>query len=107
MNVLANMIGVQRVDTGAGAVVQVSLNTGALREVLAPIAQLVDRGAANARFYFDDPTGQLVLISSARVGRKTDAATKHIKRSAPPCGSDTPAVAAGRRLARRGSAAAP
>ncbi len=41
-------------------------------EALGPIAQLVDRGAADARFYFDDPTGQLVLISSAKVGRKTD-----------------------------------
>lgn len=70
--VLANMIGIQRVESGGQTQVQVALQKGALQEALGPIAQLVDQSPANARFYFDDPTGQLVLVSSAQVGRKTD-----------------------------------
>ncbi len=70
--VLANMLTVQRVDNGSGPQVQVGLDPRALRDVLAGVKPLVDQLPANARFYFDDATRQLVLIDSARIGRTLD-----------------------------------
>lgn len=69
---LANMLTVKRVKTGNGAEMQVALNPEALRDSLIGIAAQVDRPPENARFYFDDPTGQLVLIENARLGRTVD-----------------------------------
>ncbi|MGE5248590.1 MAG: VanW family protein [Bacteroidota bacterium] len=67
--VLANMLAVRRVEDGGQAEVQVGLDPNALREVLAAIQPQVDRTPQNARFYFDDPTAQLVLIDGSHIGR--------------------------------------
>jgi vancomycin resistance protein YoaR len=50
----------------------VGLESGALAQVLTPIAIQVDRKPKDARFYFDDPSGQLVLIESSTIGRSAD-----------------------------------
>jgi vancomycin resistance protein YoaR len=69
---LANMLTVRRVKLEQGTDIQVSLNPEALRQSLTGIAAQVNRPPENARFYFDDPTGQLVLIQSAKIGRTLD-----------------------------------
>lgn len=68
VQILANMLTVHRVENE----VQVELDPEPLREILLGIATQVDRQAQNARFYFDDPTGQLVLIQNATIGRMLD-----------------------------------
>jgi vancomycin resistance protein YoaR len=68
VQILANMLTVHRVENE----VQVALDQGPLRDMLLGIATQVDRSAENARFYFDDPTGQLVLIQNATIGRTID-----------------------------------
>ena len=68
VQILANMLTVHRV----GNEVQVALDQEPLREILLGIATQVDRYAENARFYFDDPTRQLVLIQNATIGRTID-----------------------------------
>lgn len=65
---LANMLTVQRI----GSEIRVGLEPGALAQILTPIAAQVDRKAKDARFYFDDPSGQLVLIENSTVGRSID-----------------------------------
>jgi vancomycin resistance protein YoaR len=60
------------VENGGQPLIQVGLDPNALREVLAAIQTQVDRYPQNARFYFDDPSAQLVLIESARIGRSLD-----------------------------------
>ncbi|MCL4823857.1 MAG: VanW family protein, partial [Anaerolineales bacterium] len=57
---------------GGQAQVQVGLESGALANLLAPLAAQVDRQAKDAKFYFDDNTRQLVLIENSAVGRATD-----------------------------------
>jgi vancomycin resistance protein YoaR len=69
---LANMLRVQRVDDGSGPQVQVQLDEGALRANLVGIAAHVDQKPANARFVFNDETGQLDLIAPATIGRAVD-----------------------------------
>ncbi len=68
VQILANMLTVQRV----GNEVQVALEQDPLRDILLGIATQVDRKAQNARFIFDDPTGQLALIQNATIGRMID-----------------------------------
>jgi len=68
VQILANMLIVRRVDNK----VQVALDPAPLRDILLGIATQVDRGAENARFYFDDATRQLALIQYAKVGRTVD-----------------------------------
>lgn len=65
---LANMLTVQRI----GSEIRVGLEPGALAQILTPIAAQVDRKAKDAKFYFDDPTAQLVLIENSTVGRSID-----------------------------------
>ncbi len=72
VQILANMIGVQRVQDGDKVEVQVTLNPDTLRQMLAGIETQVDRQSSNARFHFDESTGQLVAISSSNTGRKLD-----------------------------------
>ena len=67
--VLANMLAVRRVDGGGQTQIQVGLDPNALREVLTAIQPQVDHAPQNARFYFDDPSGQLVLIDGSHIGR--------------------------------------
>jgi vancomycin resistance protein YoaR len=69
---LANMLTVQRIDNGGQSEIRVSLEPGALAQILTPISAQVDRKPKDARFYFDDPTGQLVLIEASTTGRTTD-----------------------------------
>ncbi len=68
--VLANMISAKPAADGERQ--QVELNPDALRDVLAAIQPQVDRTPQNARFYFDDPTAQLVLIEASKTGRRLD-----------------------------------
>ncbi len=68
--VLANMISAK--PSADGGPLEVQLEPNALRQVLAAIQPQVDRQPQNARFYFDDPTGQLVLIDGSHVGRTLD-----------------------------------
>ncbi len=70
--VLANLIGVQKVQNGDKTDVMVTLNPDALRQMLAGIETQVDRQAANPRFHFNDATGQFVALSPSQTGRKLD-----------------------------------
>ena len=70
--VLANLIEVQSVQDGNTSKVQVSLNPDTLRRMLTAIEPQVDRQAANARFRFDESTGQLVVLSPSATGRMLD-----------------------------------
>ena len=68
VQILANLLGVQRVQNG----VQVVLNVTGLRDLLAPVKQQVDRSASDAKFTFNDDTRQLDLITDSKVGRAMD-----------------------------------
>lgn len=70
--VLANMIGVNVVDNAGKAEMQVGLNPAALRQTLTELKTFVDRLPANARFTFNDATGQIEPISASSVGRSMD-----------------------------------
>ena len=70
--ILANLLGVQRVQNGDQAGVQVVLNAVGLRDLLTPVKQQLDRSPANAKFIFNDDTRQLDLIEDSRVGRSMD-----------------------------------
>jgi vancomycin resistance protein YoaR len=72
--VLANLIGIQQMEKENSYTVQVSLNPDTLQQMLTAIEPQVDRPAANARFHFDDSTGQLVALSKSFTGRKLDMA---------------------------------
>ncbi len=66
--IIANMLGVQRVDGG----VQVVLNQKGLRDMLVPIKNQVDRQPADAKFIFNDDTHQLDVMEDSKVGRTMD-----------------------------------
>ena len=70
--VLANMIGVQKIQNGGKTDVAVTLDPGILKQILAGIETQVDRQASNPRFHFNDATGQLVVLSTSQTGRKLD-----------------------------------
>jgi len=70
--VLANMIGVNIVDINGKAEMQVGLNPIALRQTLTELKTFVDRLPKNARFIFNDATGQIEPISISSVGRSMD-----------------------------------
>ncbi len=72
VQVLANMIGVQKVKDGDKTDMQVTLDPNALRQILAGIETQVDRQASNAKFHFNDATGQLVALSPSQTGRTLD-----------------------------------
>lgn len=76
VQILANLLGVQRVQNG----VQVVLNTTGLRDLLAPVKQQVDRNPTDAKFIFNDDTRQLDLTADSKVGRsmEMDASIKAI-----------------------------
>lgn len=67
--VIAHWLSVERLDNGDPPQIRVRLDPKALRDALTDLAPLVNRQPANARFYFDDNTHQLVLIESAKTGR--------------------------------------
>jgi vancomycin resistance protein YoaR len=68
VQVLANMLGVQRTQDG----VQVILNTNGLTEMLQPVKSRTDRPAKNAKFIFNDDTRQLDLMEESQTGLVVD-----------------------------------
>ncbi len=66
--VLANLLGVERTQDG----VRVALTYMGLRDALLPIKTQVDRAASNAKFIFNDDTGQLDVTQQSSVGRTMD-----------------------------------
>ena len=74
VQVLANMIGVQKVQNGDKTDVRVTLNPDTLKQILTGIETQVDRQAANPRFHFNDATGQLEIDHQhlSQTGRSLD-----------------------------------
>ncbi|MBK9211341.1 MAG: VanW family protein [Anaerolineales bacterium] len=70
--VLTNMLGVNVVEVGGVAQMQVGLDPTALRLTLSELKIYVDRQPANARFIFNDQTGQIEPIAVSNVGRVMD-----------------------------------
>ncbi len=66
--ILANMLNVERTETG----VQVVLNKNGLRDLLVPVKEQLDRKPQDARFIFNDDTRQLDLIADSTTGRTLD-----------------------------------
>ncbi len=69
---LAGMVTIAQVKTNGGWHDQVSIDGHSIELFLEQIAQLVNRSSANARFYFDDGSRQLVLTQHAVIGRTLD-----------------------------------
>ncbi len=72
VQVLANLLGVQRVQNGAQTEVHVVLNADGLRNLLDPVKKQVDRPSSNAKFIFNDTTRQLDLMEDSKTGRAMD-----------------------------------
>lgn len=68
VQILANMLGVQRVENG----VQVVLNTDGLGEMLQPVKSRTDRPARDAKFIFNDDTRLLEVIEESQTGLVVD-----------------------------------
>jgi vancomycin resistance protein YoaR len=70
---IVKWIRVQSVDSGQGRVeTQVILDENAVRAWLTSYEAALQRQPANARFYFDDETSELVLVESHVNGRELD-----------------------------------
>ena len=69
---LAGMMDIGRVKTASGWQYQVAVDARAIQLFLEQIAPLVNRSSTNARFSFDDGSGQLALVQPAVVGRTLD-----------------------------------
>ena len=69
---LAGMMTIEIVETPEGARYQVGLDAESLRSFLQDIGSDFERGAANARFIFNDDTSQLEVIQPAVIGRTLD-----------------------------------
>ncbi|MDW8328266.1 MAG: VanW family protein, partial [Anaerolineales bacterium] len=69
---LATMLRITRVTEGNGARFEVTLDPGALRDVLRPLAEPLRREARNARFIFNDETRQLEVIQPSVEARELD-----------------------------------
>ncbi|HMA06896.1 MAG TPA: peptidoglycan binding domain-containing protein, partial [Ramlibacter sp.] len=67
--VVAHLIGLQKAQDGT---VALTLDANTVQQMLSTIENQVDRQAANARFHFDDASGQLIALSSSQTGRKLD-----------------------------------
>ena len=70
--VLAKMLAVNVTENGSGADMQVGLDVAALRKSLNELKVLVDRNPENARFVFNDGTGQIEPIAASTIGRTMD-----------------------------------
>lgn len=70
--VLANMLEVTVTDVNGAAQMQVGLSRTALRNTLSELKTFVDRLPENARFVFNDGTGQIEPISASATGRSMD-----------------------------------
>jgi vancomycin resistance protein YoaR len=74
VQVVANMIGVQKIQNGDKTDITVTLNPDTLRQILAGIETQVDRRASNPHFHFDETTGQLKIDPNhlSQTGRTLD-----------------------------------
>lgn len=72
VQVLAGLLGVERVQNGDQAGVHVVLNKTGLRDLLAPVKEQVDRASSDAKFIFNDDTRRLDLMEDSKVGRQMD-----------------------------------
>jgi vancomycin resistance protein YoaR len=70
--VVANMISVNVVENSGRSEMQVGLDPVALRQTLNELKTYVDRQPENARFTFNDETGQIEAIQVSKVGRVMD-----------------------------------
>ncbi|MBL8103648.1 MAG: VanW family protein, partial [Anaerolineales bacterium] len=70
--IVANMLAVNTVDNAGVVEMQVGLDPNKLRESLKDLKVLVDQNPANARFVFNDETGQIEPISASTIGRVMD-----------------------------------
>jgi vancomycin resistance protein YoaR len=70
--VLANLVVAQRLQDGDQQQIQVLLSPRGLKDLLTPVKEQVDRLPADAKFIFNDETGQLDLMEDSRVGRALD-----------------------------------
>ncbi|HNC09012.1 MAG TPA: VanW family protein, partial [Anaerolineales bacterium] len=70
--VLANMLAVNVVDNGGVTQMQLGLDPDALRKSLTDLKVIVDQMPRNARFVFNDDTGQIEPISASAIGRVMD-----------------------------------
>jgi vancomycin resistance protein YoaR len=70
--VIANMLTVNVVENNGNAEMQVGLDLSALRLSLTELKTYVDRQPLNARFIFNDETGQIEPISASSIGRVMD-----------------------------------
>lgn len=70
--VVANMLAVEVLDHGGSVEMQVGLSPVALRSSLNDLKVLVDRKPENARFVFNDETGQIEPIDVSAIGRVMD-----------------------------------
>lgn len=70
--IVANMLAVNVVNNAGVAEMQVGLDPNKLRESLNDLKVLVDQKPANARFTFNDSTGQIEPIAASTIGRVMD-----------------------------------
>lgn len=70
--VLVNMLGVMIDDSNGTAQMKVELDRVALRNTLTELKTFVDRQPDNARFVFNDGTGQIEPIAVSSIGRSMD-----------------------------------
>ena len=70
--VLANMVVAQRVQDGDQQNIKVLLLPRGLKDLLTPVKEQVDRLPADAKFVFNDQTGQLDVMQDSSVGRSLD-----------------------------------
>jgi vancomycin resistance protein YoaR len=69
---LASMLRIERVQDDIGSRFQIGLNTDLLREMLNSLAPGLKTAKQNARYIFNDDTGQLEVIQNAVIGRDLD-----------------------------------
>jgi len=69
---LAGMLRFHLVEDAGDIHYQVTLDPQTLTTILEPLVLELERNEENARFYFDDDTGELVLIAAAVIGRSLD-----------------------------------
>ena len=69
---LAGMLRFDLVEGAGGIHYQVTLDPQTLTAILEPLSLELERKEENARFYFEDGTGELVLIDAAVIGRSLD-----------------------------------
>jgi vancomycin resistance protein YoaR len=65
---LVEMMIIERVDTGNGAIYRIALDSEQLRAYLQNRANRINRDPVNARMYFDDETRELVPIEAEQDG---------------------------------------